>query len=139
MWHRLKNFVHSLKTYRELSPDLCIRQRVVWALSDRPLLSVSQWYRLQCHPRGISRPIAEFTYLRLSQYSGLPFGRVLLSDRLETDLHWTEICWHDWHYSLHEDFLQQFEIDLGDRLFEINPTTVAELMQWLDQALQSTL
>jgi len=134
MWHRLRNFVHSFNSYRELSPDLRIRRNVIRTLSDRPSLSFPDWYRFQCHPQGISRPIAEFSYLRLSQYSGLPFARVLLSDRLETDLHWTEICWHDWHYSLHDDFLQRFDVDLGDRLFEINPTTLAELMQWLDQS-----
>lgn len=138
MWHRLKNFVQSLNTYRDLSPDLHIRQGVIRMLSDRPSLSISEWYRLLCYPIGISRPIAEFAYLRLSHYSGLPFDRVLLSDRLEADLHWTEICWYDWHYSLCEDFLQHFDIDLSDRVFDANPDTLADLLHWLEQALHPT-
>lgn len=135
MWHRLKNFVLSLKTYKALSPDLKVRQRVNHALRCRPALNLDEWFETFYKGRGIAYPVATFVYHHLSQYSGLEFGRVLPSDRLNEDLKWTRVCWFDWELSLCDDFYGQFKVDISDRLEELQASTVEDLVCLLDQSL----
>jgi hypothetical protein len=133
MWRKLDNFLLSINTYDDLSPDLGIRQQVKQYLINRSALSLEQWFHCYGKAVGISQAVVQFAYLYLEQYSGLPFARVLPNDRLEEDLHWTEVCWFDWEVRLCEDFWQHFEIDLSDRLEEFVPFTIAELILFLEQ------
>jgi hypothetical protein len=131
MWRKLKNLFLSFKTYDVLSPELQVRQQVNHRLSHRPALSLEEWFEAYWQPHGISLAIAQFVYLHLEQYSGLVCAKVLPIDRLEKDLHWTEVCWYDWELSLCDDFWQCFGVDLSDRLEEFHPTTIADLIWFL--------
>ena len=133
MWHRFKNVFYSLKTYDALSPDLKIRRQVNRLLQQRPALDCQQWFQTFYQPQGITYAVASFAYLHLAQYSGLEFGRVLPSDRLDEDLRWTQVCWFDWQCQLCEDFWQRFEVDISDRLDESMLPTVIDLISFLHQ------
>jgi hypothetical protein len=133
---RLKNLFLSLQTYDILSPDFQQRRQVNRALRDRPALSSHQWYRSYYQPSGIAPSVAAFAYSYLEKYSGLRIARVLPSDRLEADLHWTEVCWFDWETKLCDDFWHCFGIDISDRLEDFSPSTIADLIQFLNGQIQ---
>lgn len=135
MWHRLKNLVLSLKTYKALSPDLKVRQRVNSILRRRPALNASDWFETFYQPRGITCSIATFAYTHLQRYSGLEFARVLPSDRLYEDLHWSEVCGFDWELTLCDDFCRQFSVDISHYLHCSQWSTVDELICFLNQQL----
>jgi hypothetical protein len=137
MWRKLKNVWLSFKTYRDLSPDLRVRRQVNQRISDRPALELEAWYQSYWQPCGIALATIKFSYTCLKQYSGLDIARIQPDDRLEVDLHWTEVCWFDWEMRLCEDFLQSFDIDLTDRLENLHPVTVLDLVWFLNQQLAS--
>jgi hypothetical protein len=133
MWHRFKNLVISLKTYNALSPDLKVRRQVNQMLRQRPVMSCDQWFESFYQPQGILYSVASFAYKRLPNYSGLEFGRVLPTDRLNEDLHWTQVCWFDWELNLYDDFGQTFGVDISGCLDEFNLETVKDLLLFLNQ------
>lgn len=133
MWHRFKNLVFSLQTYHALSPDLNVRRQVNQTLRQRPILHLDQWFQMFYQPQGIAYTVANFAYVHLANYSGLDFGRVLPSDRLNEDLHWSQICWFDWQVKLHEDFWQQFGVDISDCWDDSSLQTVKDLILLLNQ------
>ena len=57
---------------------------------------------------------------------------MLPGDRLEEDLCWTEVCWFDWETRLCEDFWHCFGTDISDRLEEFAPSTVSDLICFLN-------
>jgi hypothetical protein len=132
MWHRLKNFFSSLRTYDALSPDLKVRRRVNQSLRDRPDLSLDAWYESLYKAQGIAYPVADFAYHRLKHYSGLELGRALPTDRLNEDLCWSQVCWFDWELNLADDFQQQFGIDISHCLNEVSLTTIEDLVSFLN-------
>ncbi|NJM86078.1 MAG: hypothetical protein HC769_10930 [Cyanobacteria bacterium CRU_2_1] len=132
MWHRLKNFVSSFSTYDDLSPDVNMRQQVNQRLQDRPALNSEEWFESFYKSNGISPAIAAFAYTHLAEYSELDFSRVLPSDRLEEDLHWTNVCWFDWDLSLCDDFYHHFKIDISDTLADFNFVTIEEFVSFLN-------
>lgn len=134
MWHRLKNLFFSLNTYKTLSPDLKVRQRVNRTLSDRPALSSDQWFETFYRSQGIAQTVVSFAYRHLGLYSGLEISRVRPTDRLDADLHWTEVCWFDWEAQLCHDVQQQFSVDISDCLDDFQEFTIGELVTFLDQA-----
>ncbi|UIE39557.1 hypothetical protein KIK02_08370 [Leptodesmis sichuanensis A121] len=137
MWRSLKNFFYSLWTYSDLSPDLKMRRSVQRFLRRRSCLNSREWYERFWKPVDIPKPISDFVYTQMSQYSGLEFGQVLPTDRLNEDLHLTLICWFDWELAFCEDFLDNFGIDLSDR-FDPEPlSTVQDLLLFLKYQLLS--
>jgi hypothetical protein len=135
MWQRFKNLVFSLKTYDDLSPDLKVRQQVNRLLRQRPALSLEQWFETFYQPQGIAYPVVSFVYEHFACYSGLEFARVLPSDQLEDDLHWTEVCWFDWQLSFYADFQQQFDLDISECWDDSELLTVEDVLLFLnDQA-----
>ena len=134
MWCRLKNLVQSIQTYGDLSPNVGARRQVNRQLRQRPARSIAAWLE-SCQSLGVSQAIANFAYAALPRYSGLNFTYVLPSDRLESDLQWTEICSFDWQFNLCDDVQQQFKVDLSDRLDQIPLETVADLLLFLQQQL----
>jgi hypothetical protein len=132
MWHRLKNFFQGLTTYPILSPDLRTRRQVYQWLRQRPTLSLGDWYVVHGKPSNLSYAIIEFAYQRLADYSGLEFGRMLPSDRLNEDLCWTKICWFDWHMALCDDFCQWFGVDLSNEILSLPETTIGALLKFLE-------
>ncbi|MBF2051783.1 MAG: hypothetical protein EDM05_047600 [Leptolyngbya sp. IPPAS B-1204] len=132
MWHRFKNLVVSLKTYDALSPDLKVRRQVNRMLRQRPLLSLNQWFQSFYQPLGITYTVTDFAYVHLARYSGLELGRVLPTDRLDEDLHWTQVCWFDWQLNLYDDFWQQFGVDISDCWDESALLTIKDLMAFLN-------
>lgn len=132
MWHRLKNFWFSLKSYDALSPDLKVRRQVNQALRQRPLLPIESWFQVFYQPHGIAYTIVDFTYVHLSRYSGIEFGRVLPDDRLDEDLHWSQVCWFDWQLHLFNDFWHHFGVDISDRLDLTALQTVKDLVIFLN-------
>lgn len=135
MWDRLKNLFFSFRTYKSLSPDFKVRQQVNRSLQHRPALNLDQWFETFYKPQGIAYPVVAFAYTHLKQYSGLEFGRVLPDDRLHEDLHWSSVCWFDWEIQLCDDFCQTFDIDLSSHLVELNPSTVAEFVLFLNHSI----
>jgi hypothetical protein len=136
MWHRFKNLVISLKTYDALSPDLRIRRQVNQSLQRRPRMDCTQWFESFYQSQGVLYSVADFAYQHLANYSGLEFGRVLPTDRLHEDLHWTQVCWFDWETSLSDDFWQQFGVDISGCLDEPNFHTVKDLLLFLNQYIK---
>lgn len=139
MWHRLKNLFFSLNTYKTLSPDLKVRQRINRALNDRPALSFEQWFATFYQSQGIVHAVALFAYQSLGQYSGLDMSRLQPTDRLDADLCWTAVCWFDWEAQLCRDVYQQFGVDITECLHSVYPSTIGELVLFLDQAIKNAL
>lgn len=135
MWQRCKNLLHSLTTYDALSPDLNLRRRVNRMLFQRPAMPLEQWFRTFYQPQGIDFAVANFAYVQLPHYSGLEFSRVLPDDRLDEDLHWTQVCWFDWEIHLCDDVHQQFGIDLIDDFDASALQTVQDLIRYLNRAI----
>jgi hypothetical protein len=135
MWRSLRNIIDSFWTYIDLSPNLQVRRQVKRSLRDRPCLSASDWHEQCWQPFAISRPISDFVYDRMQEYSGLEFGRIRPADHLNDDLHLPVICWFDWQMTLREDFLQCFHIDLGDRFHSLPLDTVQDLVLLLNHQL----
>ena len=137
MWRRLINFIQSLKTYGDLSPDLQLRRRVNSALHDRPFYSSSAWYRTFWQPLEVSSEIAEFVYQHLEGYSGLTVAHVLPSDRLIEDLSLPLVCWFDWEATLCDDFYDRFGVDISN-CFDLHYfSTIEELVLFLNHQLHS--
>lgn len=136
MWRRVSNFVNNLITYQTLSPDMRLRRKVNRDLCQRPYLDADQWFKAFWADQDISIATVEFVYKRFSGYSGIQFGRVLPSDRLEADLNWTEVCWFDWEFSLCEDIEAQFGFDISDRFYDQTLLTVSDLVLFLDEQIQ---
>ncbi|NJP10295.1 MAG: hypothetical protein HC866_13150 [Leptolyngbyaceae cyanobacterium RU_5_1] len=138
MWRSLKNLFYSLKTYADLSPDLQMRRYVNRVLRDRrPSLSASQWYEKFWQPLDVSKPISDFVYTHMQDYSGLDFSKAYPSDRLNEDLHLPLVCWFDWQLSLCQDFWDCFGVDLSDRFNPEALFTVQELVLFLNYQLLS--
>jgi hypothetical protein len=137
MWRSLKNFFYSLWTYADLSPDLRMRCSVKRFLRRRSWLSSREWYERFWQSADIPKPISDFVYIQMSEYSGLEFGRVLPTDRLNEDLHLTLICWFDWDVSFCQSFLDYFGIDVSDRFDPETLSTVQDLVFFLKHQLLS--
>lgn len=133
MWHRFRNLFLSLKNYDLLSPDLAMRRQVNRALRHRPTLGLSEWFESFCKSRQVAYPVVNFLYARLETYSGIKVGKLLPSDRLEEDLHWTDLCGFDWQIMLCDDFMQQFNVDMTHCIEDFSPNTIDELVILLHQ------
>lgn len=137
MWRRLQNILYSLRSYADLSPDLRMRRRVNQSLRDRPSLSCDEWFERYWQKRNVIKPVADFVYTRMPEYTKLDFTRVRPLDRLDADLHLPLVCWFDWHFSLCDDFWQTFGVDLGDRFDPDILSTVEDLVIFLNDQLVS--
>ncbi|MDX2242443.1 MAG: hypothetical protein NW224_17290 [Leptolyngbyaceae cyanobacterium bins.302] len=138
MWRSLKNFFYSFWTYADLSPDLRLRRRVNQTLRKRTNLSATEWYESYWQPLEVTRCISDFVYTQMQTYSGLVFGRVRPSDRLNEDLHLFLICWFDWELSFCESFLECFGIDLTADFNPDDFVTIKDLVIFLNQQLLLT-
>ncbi len=140
IWRPLNNLVKSLKTYRILSPDPAARQAVNQWLTARPCLSCHEWYLIHwtppAAPQSLPKPLVEFIYDRLSDYSGLEVGCIEPSDHLVHDLQFPAVCWFDWGLSLCEDFYLTFGTDISDTFDESQFETCADLLYFLGRQLE---
>lgn len=140
-WRPLNNLVKSLKTYHLLSPDPGVRQRVNQWLATRPCLSCHEWFLAYWAPPNASvslpRPIVDFAYYRLEDYTGLQVGRIYPTDRLVDDLCFPAICWFDWGLTLCDDFYTTFGTDISDTFDETQLVTCADLMCFLKHQLDA--
>lgn len=134
MWRRLRNAFHSVGTYRDLSPDLRSRRRVRRWLSERPLLSLEEQYDADWRPLGVQPAIVQFARRHLTQYSGLPFGKLRPTDRLEADLSWTAVCGFDWKLRLCEDFERCFQLRWHAYADAFDSVTLADLLHLVQAA-----
>jgi hypothetical protein len=133
----LKNLFLGLQTYADMSPDLGLRRQIVRAWQARPDRSLEVWYDLfgQSAASALAKEVAAFVYLQMAIYSGLPFAKVLPSDRLEADLHLSLVCWFDWQTTFCDDFASQFGVDIS-LYFDLDAlNTVEDLVVFLDQQL----
>ncbi len=137
MWRRLKNILHSFRTYPDLSPDLGMRRQVNRFLRNRPALTTEEWFERYWCKRNITKKITDFVYNRMHSYTGLDFTRVRPTDRLIEDLHFPLVCWFDWQISLCDDFWHCFEVDLGDRFDPTHFTTIEDLVIFLNDQVVS--
>lgn len=133
MLRQLKNLLFSVRTYKDLCPDMKVRRQVNQALCRRPALTLDEWFHCFWQPLGIGQPVVAFVYVQLGKYSGLQISRVIPSDRLEQDLQFPQVCWFDWQLSLCEDFLHAFGVDISDRFDIYALSTVEEFVICLDR------
>ena len=144
----LNNWLSSVSTYADMSPDLALRAQINLRMraDARSALGISDWCHLFIAPDAVAdtlafsrsafgvsdaRRILCFVYQRFSQYSGLDFSRVRPEDRLNQDLHFSLVCWFDWRITFCEDFFEQFDIDLSDCFDEDEFNTITELVTFL--------
>jgi len=135
MWRSLKNVFYSFWTYADLSPDLRLRRRINRTLRKRDNLSATEWYQVFWQPLDIAKPVSDFVYTHMQAYSGLEFGCVQPSDRLQSDLHLSLVCWFDWELTFCADFLKTFDIDLASQFNLDHFETVEELVFFLNRQL----
>ncbi|MGD1907114.1 MAG: hypothetical protein ACFB0C_14110 [Leptolyngbyaceae cyanobacterium] len=140
MWQAFTNFVQSLQTYADLSPDATIRRQVNRRLKQtRPALTVEAW--TDTFQQSLGRPmlpaLGKFLFEELGRHSGLEVGCLRPSDRLIEDLHLPLVCWFDWPNQFCEDFLEAFQIDLSEDFDEAEFDTLQELVTFLQEQLIS--
>lgn len=136
MMNQLNNWFLTLNAYADMSPDLAIRNEVNQWMKDRMRanLGLSEWCRLFA-PYSENKELLTFIYQRLSQYSGLNFGRVRPRDTMHGELKFALICWHDWVITFCEDFCEHFHIDLSDYFDEDDFETVGEIIEYLSEQI----
>jgi hypothetical protein len=140
MWQAFTNFVQSLQTYADLSPDATIRRQVNGRLKQtRSALTLEAW--MATFQKVLGRPmlpaLGQFLFEELGHYSGLEVGCLRPSDRLIEDLHLPLVCWFDWPHQFCEDFLDAFQIDLSEEFDEAEFETLQELVAFLQKQLMS--
>jgi hypothetical protein len=135
MWRKLKNLVLGVRTYADMSPDLGLRRRIVRTWQARPDRTLDAWYGLFWQSSLIAKDVATFVYIQMADYSGLPFAKVLPSDRLEADLNLSLVCWFNWQSTLCEDFAQRFGVDISHCFDPDALNTVEDLMVFLNRQL----
>lgn len=134
MWRQLNNYVSSVQTYNDLSPDVQIREVVNQRLrSKRSALNLGAWCQEFSRTTRCDRQLLAFIYQSFQAYSGIEFSFVRPSDRLIEDLQLPLVCWFDWVHTFCDDFIQQFGIDLSGSFDEANFTTLADLAIFLDE------
>ncbi len=139
MWQSAINYLRNLRTYRDLSPDEGIRRRINIQLQQRSSLALEDWTQLfpRLTKNELSKRLLAFVYDKLSVYSGLNVSQVRPSDRLIDDLQLPLVCWFDWPHQLCCDFYETFQIDIMDEFDESRLETVADLVWFLNQQLES--
>ncbi len=154
MSQQLDNWLSSISTYADMSPDLAIRAQVNFRMKAhaRSALGISDWCQLFLSREGIphtsafsrsasdasdTRRVLCFVYQRFSEYSGIDFSRVRPEDRLNDDLHFSLVCWFDWTITFCGDFCDQFDLDLSDCFDEDDFSTVGELAMFLVERVNS--
>ncbi len=137
-WRKVNNYIRSLESYWDMSPDLSIRYQVNQSLRQhRHPLSAKDWCE-ECHRATQCQPqILLFLYHSLANYSGIEFNRVRPNDRLVDDLQFPMVCWFDWPVSFCDDVISHFGIDISDCFDETRFDTVADLIRFLDACLTS--
>jgi hypothetical protein len=134
---QLNNWLSSVSTYSDMSPDVTIRRQVNQQLTAlaRRSMGFSHWCQLFCsNPRSDTaraRRVLAFVYEHFADYTGLDFSRVRPSDRLIADLQFPLVCWFDWSLTFCEDFYQAFDVDLSDRFDEADFETMGDLVSYL--------
>ncbi len=154
MIEQLDNWLSSVSTYADMSPDLAIRAQVNLRMKAhaRCALGVSDWCQTFLSQKAAAETLAFsrsafgasdtrrvlcFVYQHFSQYSGIDFSRVRPEDRLNDDLHFSLVCWFDWTITFCEDFFEQFDIDLSDCFDEDEFNTIGELVMFLVEQVNS--
>ena len=138
-WQRISNYIHSIQTYQDMSPDVSQRRQVNQILQKRPSLSPKDWcaeFKLDAPMQADRLPdVLLFMQRSLAAHSGLEFARVRPQDRLVEDLHFPLVCWFDWSTRFCDDVLNQWQVDIGDCFDETRIYTVADLANFLAVAL----
>ncbi|EDX85996.1 hypothetical protein S7335_3699 [Synechococcus sp. PCC 7335] len=150
MIESLNNWLSSVSTYADMSPDLALRAQINLRMkvAGRSALGISDWCRLFTAQEAVAdtsafsrsafgvsdtRRVLCFVYQYFSQYSGLDFSRVRPEDQLNHDLHFSLVCWFDWRITFCEDFFEQFDLDLSDCFDEDEFNTIGELVSFLSE------
>ena len=137
-WQKANNYLHSLETYPDMSPDLAIRDRVNQSLRrHRRPLSPKAWCEEGVRATQSQSDTVLFVYRTLETYSGIEFSRVRPHDRLVDDLQFPMVCWFDWSVSFCDYVAAQFGIDISDCFDETRFITLADMIVFLDACLAS--
>jgi len=136
MWQSAINYLRSLRTYQDLSPDAGIRRQVNVQLSKRPSLSLEDWSQLfpKVLTNKASQRLLAFVYERLPIYSGLQISKIRPSDRLIEDLQLPLVCWFDWPHQLCCDFYETFQVDISE---EFDESLLKPLATWCGSSISS--
>lgn len=137
MWRQLSNYVNSVQTYRDLSPDIQVRYQINQGLrSHRQALTLQDWCQEFYRVTNARLSLLAFVHTCFQRYSGIDFSRVRPQDRLSEDLQFPLVCWFDWSLTFCDDFVRQFGIDISERFDEAHFATLADLIIFLDRFLR---
>ena len=139
MWDPFNNYISSVQTYRDLSPDLSVRQQVNRHLRRRRSLKIEAWCSAFRQATAAQPVLLRFVYAALQQYSGLDFSRVRPQDRLIEDLRFPLVCWFDWTTTFCEDFIAQFGVDLSESFDEAEFATLADVIIFLQSEVTQAM
>ena len=138
MWQKLNNYIRHIETYRDMSPDLSIREQVNQSLRQhRRPLSPDAWCEECYRVTQANIDTLQFIYQTLKDYSGLEFSRVSPEDHLVDDLLFPMVCWFDWSTRLCDDTMAHFGIDISEHFDETHIDTLTDLITFLDRHIVS--
>lgn len=135
-WQKANNYIHSVQTYQDMSPDLSMRHQVNKSLRQhRQPLSPEEWCQEFQQDSPCRAKVLLFIYRSLENHSGIEFNRVRPTDRLVDDLQFPLVCWFDWSASFCDEALEQLGIDIRDCFDETCIYTLTDLATFLETCL----
>ena len=138
-WQKANNYIRSIRTYQDMSPDMSVRHQVNQLLCQhRRPLSSEAWCEEFQREIPSQRNTLLFIYRSLEKYSGIKFNRVRPHDRLVDDLQFPLVCWFDWSTRFCDDVFAQFGIDIGDCFDETRIHTLIDLVTFLETCIASS-
>ena len=139
-WQRANNYIRSIETFQDMSPDLSVRHQVNQLLSQhrRPLSAEAWCEEFQREIPSSQRDTLLFVYRCLESYSGIEFNRVRPHDRLVDDLQFPQVCWFDWSTRFCDEVVAHFGIDIGNCFDETRIHTLIDLVAFLDACIASS-
>lgn len=138
-WQKANNYIRSVQTFQDMSPDLSVRQQVNQLLSrHRRPLPPDAWCEKFQREIPSKRRTLLFIYSCLENYSGIEFNRVRPHDHLVDDLQFPLVCWFDWSTRFCDDVATHFGIDIDSCFDETRLHTLMDLVTCLEDCLTSS-
>lgn len=138
-WQRANNYIRSIRTFQDMSPDLSVRHQVNQSLCQhRRPLSSEAWCAEFQREIPSQRHTLLFIYRSFENYSGIEFNRVRPHDRLVDDLQFPLVCWFDWSTRFCDDVVAHFGIDISNCFDETRIHTLIDLVAFLEACVANS-
>lgn len=112
-----------------MAPNPVFEELVREYLRERPSLLFIDWLRLHDSHVQALPDVARLLFDCLTVHFGIDAGKTRPMDRLEEDLHLSQLGWSDWDFEFRADFLRRFGIDLLDTT---NAAVYCDVEGWLN-------